>query len=439
MSSTNNDLPEGFKATELGPLPDEWEVAPIEELAFVASGGSAPQGEHYFSGNNPFVRVQHIELDADRITEWNLITEQAVHDYRLRLFPKGTIVFPKSGASIYLEKRAILPIDAYIVSHLCALSPKTEIADGSFLFHVLRYIRFAELKAEGYPTLNLSEIKVTRLPLPPLPEQKAIARILSTIQKAVEAQDKIIAAARELKKSLMRHLFTYGPVLVSEADKVPLKETEIGQVPEHWQQTELGQIADIVYGVQAAVANLTDSSIGIPILTNINVRNDGMLDISTLRYYPLPENKRDKLVLKKGDVLFNWRSGSPQHVGKTAIFNLDGDYTFSSFILRFRANVDIIGNEHLFRYLNFLKGIGFFTDRRSQSSVNSVFNASLAAKIPVFMPPISEQTAIAMMLSSVDNKLETEEKRKAALQTLFRTMLHLLMTGKVRVKELSPA
>ncbi|MCL0091214.1 restriction endonuclease subunit S, partial [Dehalococcoidia bacterium] len=248
--------------------------------------------------------------------------------------------------------------------------------------------------------------------------------------------DAVINAARDLKKSLMRHLFTYGPVPVSEAEQVPLKETEIGSVPEHWQQTELRQIADIVYGVQAAVANLTDSSIGIPILTNINVRNDGMLDVSTLRYYLLPENKRDKLILRKGDVLFNWRSGSPLHVGKTAVFNLDGDYTFSSFILRFRSCADSTSNEYLFRYLNLLKSSGFFLSKRSQSSVNSVFNASLAAKIPILLPSTLDQIKISSMLSSADRKIETEEDRKKALEALFKTLLNNLMNGKIRVNSL---
>jgi len=427
---------EEFKMTEIGLLPREWEVVRLGDVAKVSSGGSAPQGKDFFGGQNPFIRVQHLELESDTIRRWDLITDEAVNKYGLRLYSKGTIVFPKSGASIYLEKRAILPIDAYIVSHLCAVISRSSLIDQNFLFYYLRFVRFSEQKAEGYPTINLTEIKERRIAWPPFSEQKSIAYFLSTVQTAIEKTEAVIKATRELKKSLMKHLFTYGPVSIGEAENVPLKETEIGMVPEHWQQTELGQIADIVYGVQAAVANLTDSSIGIPILTNINVRNEGMLDISTLRYYPLPENKRDKLILKKGDVLFNWRSGSPLHVGKTAIFNLDGDYTFSSFILRFRSCADSVSNEYLFRYLNLLKSYGFFLSKRSQSSVNSVFNASLAAKIPILLPSTLDQIKISSMLSSADRNIEAEENKKRALEALFKTLLSNLMTGKIRVNNL---
>ncbi|WP_460414365.1 restriction endonuclease subunit S, partial [Thermus oshimai] len=149
-----------FKETELGPLPEEWQVVRLGEVATIASGGSAPQGNRYFGGPYPFVRVQHLDVDNDMVRRWDLITDKAVKRYKLKLFPKGTIVFPKSGAAIRLEKRAMLPVDAYLVSHLCAVLPDESRVLGLFAFYALRNVRFAETKAEGYPTLRLSELSV---------------------------------------------------------------------------------------------------------------------------------------------------------------------------------------------------------------------------------------------------------------------------------------
>jgi restriction endonuclease S subunit len=72
--------------------------------------------------------------------------------------------------------------------------------------------------------------------------------VLATIQRAIEAQDKVIAAARELKRSLMKHLFTYGPIPISEASRVPVKETDIGPVPENWEIVPLGELATLQRG-----------------------------------------------------------------------------------------------------------------------------------------------------------------------------------------------
>jgi len=197
-----------LKETEIGMVPKEWEVVRLGDVAKISSGGSAPQGKHYFNGEYPFIRVQHIDNEDFVIRKFDLITDMAVKDYKLKLYPKGTIVFPKSGASVYLEKRAILPTDAYIVSHLCAISSKNKNILQNFLFYVLRYMKLAKKKADGYPTLNLSEVKQVKIPLPPLPIQQKIAEILSTVDEKIQAEENKKKALEELFKSMLHNLMT---------------------------------------------------------------------------------------------------------------------------------------------------------------------------------------------------------------------------------------
>ena len=405
VSNQNNNIPEGFKMTELGPLPEEWKVAELGDVAHVTAGGAAPQGDRHFRGKNPFIRVQHISEESARISGWDLITDEAVRKYGLRLFPKGTIVFPKSGASIRLEKRAVLPVDAYIVSHLCALLSNARLVDNAFLFQTLRDVRFAEAKAEGYPTLRLSEIKAKLIPLPPLPEQKAIARVLSTIQRAVEAQDKVIAAARELKKSLMRYLFTYGPVPVAEAEKVPLKETEIGLIPEHWEVARLGDIATLQRGRDLPKQNQVPGQYPV-------VGSSGIIGYHNT-------------YVCEGPGIVTGRSGS---IGKLIyVEERYWPHNTGLYVRDFHEN-----NPKFVYYLLHLLDFEKYATGVSVPTLNRNFVHS--ASLPV--PPVAEQQETARILAAVDTKIETEEKRKAALQTLFKTMLHLLMTGRVRVKDL---
>jgi type I restriction enzyme S subunit len=92
------------------------------------------------------------------------------------------------------------------------------------------------MKVHQKTAYHTSQLNIlVQIPLPPLEEQKAIAGILSTVQSAIEKTEKVINALKNLKKSMMKHLFTYGPVAEEEAEKVELKETEIGPIPKHWE------------------------------------------------------------------------------------------------------------------------------------------------------------------------------------------------------------
>jgi len=197
-----------LKETEVGMVPEEWEVVRLGDVAKISSGGSAPQGDEYFKGEKPFIRVSHIDNEDCIIKGYDLINDKAVQDYKLKLFPKGTIVFPKSGATIYLEKRVMLPTDAYVVSHLCTVIADEENVTQHFLFYLLRELKLAEEKADGYPTLNISEIKQIKIPLPPLSTQRKIASILSTIDQKIEVEENKKRALEDLFKTLLHNLMT---------------------------------------------------------------------------------------------------------------------------------------------------------------------------------------------------------------------------------------
>ncbi|RMH35239.1 MAG: restriction endonuclease subunit S [Nitrospirae bacterium] len=435
MIEAKSELPDGYRLTELGLLPEEWRVIRLGEVVH--------KTRQIDSRKSPTQQFKYIDVSSVSKERLAIVGCQTIHGKNApsrarKQVEAGDVIF--ATVRPYLKRIAkITPeFDKQVCSTaFCVLRPRLDTIDSNFLFYTVSYDPFVERVAEhqrgsSYPAVIDKDVLRESIPLPPLDEQRAIAHVLRTVQEAKEATEGVIAAARELKKSLMRHLFTYGPVPVDQTDRVPMQETEIGSLPAHWRVVRLGEVAEIVYGVQAAVAHMKDSTKGIPILTNININNDGRIDLSTLRYYDLSKEKREKLLLQKGDILFNWRSGSRAVVGKTAIFDLDGEFTFSSFILRFRAN-DKILSYYLAFYLQYLKSKGFFSSKGDQSSVNAVFNASLSSKIPIILPTILEQRKIARMLQAVDEKIQAEEERKAALEALFKTLLHDLMTARRRL------
>jgi type I restriction enzyme S subunit len=415
-------------------LPDGWQRRQLAELCELVRDQIQPSA----AAGLPYVGLEHIDPGEPTLKRWG--DSEDVRSAKTRFAP-GDILYGKLRP--YLDKSILAPFAGICSTDMLVLRAQADRAIAGFLvsaIHTKTFLEHAISTTAGvnHPRTSWNALKVHVLAVPPIPEQRAIAAVLRTVQGAKEACEQVLAATRQLKQSLLHHLFTYGPVPLADAARVPLKETEIGEVPESWRPTTLGLVADIGYGIQAAVAHLKDSSKGIPILTNVNITRTGDIDLTTLRYYEVPQAKRDRFILKKGDVLFNWRSGSQEHVGKTALFMLDGEYTHSSFILRMRCS-DAIRPQFLAKYLHWLRSRRYFARTRQQSSVNSVFNKSLSETIPILLPPLELQDEIARQLSAVDTKLAAEVSRRAALAALFQSLLHHLMTGQVRLPEFAKA
>jgi type I restriction enzyme S subunit len=214
-----------FKQTEIGELPEEWEVVRLEDVARVFSGSSAPQGREYFeNGIFPFVRVQDLARYGQtrcltKVTD--KVNERAVQEHHMVLARKGTILFPKSGAALEKNHRAILGVDAYIVSHLAAVEANPEKVDNEFLFWWLCRIDMASLNPNpGYPSIRLEEIKNLTIPLPPLEEQKQIAEMLGTIDAAIENERRYLGVLEKCKRWLLDNLLTGKIRLSPEVDEI---------------------------------------------------------------------------------------------------------------------------------------------------------------------------------------------------------------------------
>jgi type I restriction enzyme S subunit len=117
-------------------------------------------------------------------------------------------------------------------------------------------------------------------------------------------------------------------------------------------------------------------------------------------------------------------------VGKTVYFDLDGEFTYSSFILRFRPFKDV-SNKYLFWWLTYLRTEGFFIKQRNVSSKNSVYNASLSATIPVWFPDSTQQDEVVATLDAIERKAELHRRKRAVLNDLFDSCLHKLITGEI--------
>ena len=229
----------------------------------------------------------------------------------------------------------------------------------------------------------------------------------------------------------MRHLFTYGPVPAGAAESVPLTETEIGLVPEGWDVVRLGEV---IGGTQYGLSMRGNQQGQYPILRMSNLI-DGRVNTSDLQYVDLDEASFNKFRLNGGDILFN-RTNSFELVGKTALFCVCDDFVFASYLIRVVPDTAMLVPEYLNYYLNWDTSQTRLKTLASRGVSQSNINATKLKGFSIPLPPLPTQQKIASILSTVDQKIEAEENKKKALDELFRSLLHNLMTGKIRVNHL---
>ncbi len=270
------------------------------------------------------------------------------------------------------------------------------------------------------------------IPIPPLHEQHAIACVLRTVQRAKEATEKVIAAYRRLKQSLMGHLFTYGPVPFDRADKVELEETEIGPVPEHWKVASLDAAATLFqYGTSARCGM---EARGLPVLRIPNVISD-VIDTSDLKYLECEEKEAKKLLLQKGDLLFVRTNGRREYVGRCAVYDDKPERSlFASYLIRVRPRHEVVLPHFVQMYSTTASGQNQLPGRASGAADGKFnINTQTLRSVMLPVPPLHEQQEIMHIVQSVQHTQDAAGRRHTALTTLFNTLLHDLMTGKVRV------
>jgi len=284
------------------------------------------------------------------------------------------------------------------------LQPNQEIVNPEYFYFALKSLN---IPSKGY-NRHYRLLKEQKIPLPPLSEQRAIAHVLSTVRQAIDTTERVIAATRELKRSMMKHLFTYGPVPVDQADQVPLKQTEIEEIPEYWDEISLGELCDFTTG--KLNANKAVQGAKYPFFTCAQETfqiDDYSFDQEAIL---LAGNNAQGIYSVK---YYNGKFDAYQRTYVISITNPSKlDYRYLLYDLSRKLNE--------LRY-------------RSLGTVTKYLTSRIIQLLILTIPPKNTQNEIARFLDSVAEKIEIEEQRKSSLESLFDSLLHNLMTGKIRV------
>ena len=425
-----------FRETELGTLPVEWNVTTIGELFAIQQGASLSPKRRKGDSPRPFLRTANVfwsYLDLSKVDSMDFTDAEAE---KLALRSRDLLVCEGGDIGRTAMWRGEIK-DCCYQNHLHRLRAIDSNIESEFYVYWMQaaFTLLDLYKGEGnkttIPNLSQSRLKSFAVPIPPLPEQRAIARVLSTIQRAMETQDNLIAAARELKKSLMRQLFTQG----LNANGA-VQETEIGVMPEHWELVKLGDVASSPLKNGIFVKNPKWGE-GIAYLNVADVYPSSSVNIRLLERMSISNDEVSKYRVNMGDVVFVRSSLKREGIAQaTTVLKNDEPIVYDNHLIKFSPDGSKLNSLYLSEYCRSEFGHGRLVALSKTTTMTTIPQSNLANFV-FPLPPLSEQGEIARILATADKKIETEEKRKAALQALFKTMLQQLMTGQIRVTNLS--
>jgi type I restriction enzyme S subunit len=422
-----------LQQTEIGEFPSAWKVDRVDSAFDIQQGKQVSKKNRDGEHQRPFLRTKNVFWNRLELTGLDQMHFSEAEQKRLELRANDLLVC--EGGSIGRTALWNKQVEGCLhQNHLHRLRVKGERADAQFGVYWLWYafdvakLYFGRGNVTTIP--NLSQSKLAELPmaLPPLPEQKKIAHILSTVQRAIEAQERIIQTTTELKKALMHKLFTEG--LRNE----PQKQTEIGPVPESWEVVEIGEVINLFAGY--AFKSKEGVVVSNTQLLRMGNLYQNSLDLSRKPiFYPdLFADEHQRFVLKEGDLVMSLTgtSGKEDYGFTVRIPATEKALLLNQRVTRIDITDDRLKKDFAHHFLLSRKFLDFlYPTAKGMKQANLSTNAM--KKLKVVLPDDQEQSEIATCFKSLDRKVVVAGQKRDQLQDLFRTFLYELMTAKTRV------
>jgi type I restriction enzyme S subunit len=268
------------------------------------------------------------------------------------------------------------------------------------------------------------------IPWPDETKRSSLAHAIEILHQWLRAEDEAVGCAVDLKRATMRELFTRG--LEGETQK----ETEIGPVPVSWDIVSFGTIREwLQYGTSV---RCTYEPSGFPVLRIPNIE-PGRVNAEDLKYGQLSSAEADRYLLEKGDLIFIRTNGVIERLGSCAVYAGEPQNAlFASYLIRARLKVDKVDPYFAAHFFGSDLGTSIVAGRATPAADGKYnLNTGTIDSLPIPLPPtLEEQREIVSVLDAIDRKIDLHRRKRALLDDLFKTLLHKLMTGEIRVTDL---
>ncbi len=398
-------MKQGYKQSPLGPIPEDWEVKRLGEIAEIGSGGT-PSKNHseYWNGNIPWITTSLLNNPYIESAE-EFITEKGLSNSSAKMLNAGVLLMAMYGQGQTRGKVSKLLIKASTNQACAYIDVHTGLVDYIHQNLIANYENIRNLSNDGnQKNLSLGIISNIRIKYPPLLEQQRIVSVLSLWDTAIAKQTALIEKLTLRKRGLMQQLLS---------GKKRLKGFEGGNFH------RLGNY--------------------ISECTRRNAGCNRVLSVTNTRGFILQEEQFDKIVasnntsnykvVRRGEFAYN---PSRVNVGSLAMLNEYDEGILSPMYIVFKANENI-DKTYLLQCLQswwFRGHIPAYT----QGSVRDSLSFDGLCSMKFYIPTLQEQKAISAILERADKEIELAKEKLLHLQKQKRGLMQVLLSGKKRVK-----
>lgn len=413
-------IPNGYKQTRVGVIPEDWKVLKIGDITDVFSGGTPNTSiKEYWGGTIPWMSSG--ELNQKWVySVKGRITEKGLKESSTRYIPELCVLIGLAGQGKTRGTAAINFSSLCTNQSIAAIYP-TDRHSSMFLYYVMDnlYYELRELSSGdgGRGGLTKSLIKNIFVQYPYIDEQQKIAEVLSDIDELIFSLEKLIAKKKAVKQGTMQELLTGKKRLPGFSGE--------------WNNYIIGEMGTFYNGLSGKSKKDFDCGDAF-FITFLNVLSNVKIDTSILASVNVKENESQNTV-QKGDLFFNTSSETSEEVGMCAVLDESLKNTYlNSFCFGFRLNDDSQNSLFLSYYLNSPIGRKIMSVL-AQGATRYNLSKNNFSETVIRLPSKEEQTSIASILSDMDDEIEVLEQKLEKYRQVKQGMIQQLLTGKIRL------
>ena len=404
-----------MKQTEIGLIPDDWEVKRLGELFEMRAGGDVnKQHFSYYKSDKYKYKIFSNGLENEGVYGFTDLPRYKGDS--ITITGRGTV-----GVSMYRKD----DFDA-VIRLLVLESRNKNQADNFFISELINEVVKFPNESTGVPQLTVPQIKDVLIPLPPLPEQQRIAKALSDVDALIFTTEKLLQKKKNIKQGTMQNLLTGKKRLPGFAKSNNTKMTELGEIPEDWEVKKLGEFTRIQAG--GTPSTLFEE------YWNGNIRwmNSGELNMKRVyevegRITELGLANSSTHLFPKNCVLIGL-AGQGKTRGTAAInyVELCTNQSIAAIFPSFSHNSE-------FLYQNIDNRYNELRELSDGGGGRGGLNLKIIGNLEIALPPKEEQNSIAKILSDMDNEIDLLNTKLEKYRNLKTAMMQQLLTGKIRL------